>query len=365
MNFSRLTAAAGLCAAMAACSVQTKPNYSLTVPVPADAQGTMAYLVDWDSGDRLDSVLVTADSVRFEGNVDDAFIARIYFNGTRGPILFIEPGAITLDADGNTLDTPLNRAAAEVYLLTDSLYKEYAALDRTDSLQYARGEALELQIKGINDSVYRANSTNPLGLYFFLQDAYELTLPQLEAEVKSNPWLANSKKVNSILSSLKTREATSPGRKYLDFKVTYADSTYSLSQYVTPGEYTLVDFWASWCGPCMRESKVIKELYSRYHGKGLNVVGVAVWDEPEATLAAIESHALPWPNIINSQTVATDLYGINAIPCILLIGPDGTIIARDKTGAELVDAVDTAMAGYTPADEAPAPKADSDTAVIF
>ncbi len=104
------------------------------------------------------------------------------------------------------------------------------------------------------------------------------------------------------------------------------------------GRYTLVDFWASWCGPCIRETKTIKELYSKYGPEGTNqldVLGVAVWDEPENTLRAIEQHQLPWEQILNTQNVATDIYGIPAIPCIILFGPDGTILSRDKQDAEL------------------------------
>ena len=124
-----------------------------------------------------------------------------------------------------------------------------------------------------------------------------------------------------------------------------------------PGRYTIVDFWASWCGPCVRQLKVIKELYAKYKDKGLDVVGVAVWDKPEDTEKAIKSHELPWPCIINAQTIPTDLYGIQGIPCILLINPDGIIVSRDKQGADLVKDVDDAMATY----KAPEASADAKT----
>jgi hypothetical protein len=60
------------------------------------------------------------------------------------------------------------------------------------------------------------------------------------------------------------------------------------------------------------------------------VLGIAVWDEPENTLKAIKQHELPWECILNAQTIPTDLYGISGIPCIILFGPDGTILSRDK-----------------------------------
>ena len=107
----------------------------------------------------------------------------------------------------------------------------------------------------------------------------------------------------------------------------------------------IVDYWASWCGPCIRETKVIKEILEEYGPKGLEVLGVAVWDEPQNTLRAIEHHKLPWQQIINAQTVPTDLYGISGIPCILLIAPDGTILSRDKQDEELRADVKAMMEG--------------------
>jgi hypothetical protein len=84
-------------------------------------------------------------------------------------------------------------------------------------------------------------------------------------------------------------------------------------------------------------------LLNEYGPQGLEVLGVAVWDEPQNTKRAIEQHQLPWPQILNAQTVPTDLYGIAGIPCILLIAPDGTIVSRDKQDDELRADVKTLM----------------------
>lgn len=113
---------------------------------------------------------------------------------------------------------------------------------------------------------------------------------------------------------------------------------------INSGKPAMVDFWASWCGPCIRETKVLKEIYEEYGSKGLDVLGVAVWDEPANTLKAIEQHQLPWPQIINAQTIPTDLYGIAGIPCIILFDPEGNIVSRDKQDDDLRADVAAAMA---------------------
>ena len=91
----------------------------------------------------------------------------------------------------------------------------------------------------------------------------------------------------------------------------------------------MVEFWASWCGPCRAEIPNIKELYDKYHSKGLDVLGVAVWDKVEDTQKAIKELGIVWPQIINAQQIPTELYGIQGIPHIILFAPDGTIVARD------------------------------------
>ena len=123
---------------------------------------------------------------------------------------------------------------------------------------------------------------------------------------------------------------TAEGQMFTDFTIEQPDGTKaSLSDYVGKGKYVLVDFWASWCGPCRGEIPNIKELYDKYHAKGLDVLGVAVWDKPEDTQAAIKELGIVWPQIINAQQIPTELYGIQGIPHIILFAPDGTIAARD------------------------------------
>lgn len=189
------------------------------------------------------------------------------------------------------------------------------------------------------------NANNPIGLYLFIQQMYEMDMTKLNAALEQYPQFKSSTRVNNYIAAMKQKELTSPGHKYLDFEVTYEGKTSKLSDYVKPGKFTIVDFWASWCGPCMRQAVVLKEIYAEYHEQGVEIVGVAVWDEPHNTLEAIKTKELPWQNILNAQTIPTDLYGISGIPCIIIIGPDGTILSRDKQGDELKADLRKALAG--------------------
>ena len=237
---------------------------------------------------------------------------------SRIPII-IEPGVIQFDGNSQVpiiQGTPLNN------VLSDVTSKRNAP----DFIETVKGlvilhkdDAVAIPLLLMLDSSMLEPDTSLLTL-----------ISQLSEDAQRHPHVA---KVKEKAEALLTRPKE--GDMFKDFAVEYDGKTTRLSDYVGRGRYVLVDFWASWCGPCRQEIPNLIALYEKYKDEKFQMLGVAVQDNPEASLKAIDEMQIPYPQILNMQKIATDLYGIQAIPEIILFAPDGTILARGLRGEEI------------------------------
>ena len=136
-----------------------------------------------------------------------------------------------------------------------------------------------------------------------------------------------------------TLERTAVGVPYTNLHMQDPNgNAVSLSDFVGKGKYILLDFWASWCGPCRREMPNVLKAYNTYKNKGFDVVGISSDDSHDAWVKALKELNLPWhqmSDLKKKKPTGTDIYGISGIPHTVLIDPNGIIIARGLHGKDL------------------------------
>ena len=204
---------------------------------------------------------------------------------------------------------------------------------KMDSLNKV-GTALMEQQDNFRDDYIKAHPDSFVTHYILEQVKQDYPLDQLKKMMAGFTTKSiYSEKLNDYIAK---QERLEVGQPFIDFTLqTIEGENVTLSERIAQNKVTMIDFWASWCGPCRKENPVVKAAYEQFHELGFDVVGISVDQDEAAWLKAVEEDQLPWKQVRDSENNASELYMIYYIPSNFLFDQNGTMIAKGLRGDDL------------------------------
>mgnify|MGYP003304060423 CR=1 FL=1 len=338
-------------------------SYTITGKAGEASNGKKAYLIDQSAAKACDSCVIKDGAFKFENKINGEKVFEVNIDksrrtkavvmaaaGTNAVVDFTaRPATVADNGSYNDLLTAMmnqiTEASDAVNAKAEKLMNEGKSREEISAAVNADIEAIyNIYHKTIND-----NKDNILGAYVAAMTARQFcpTLKELDELIAKVKYAGEMAAIKTLRKGYVKSEATSAGKMFVDFTGLAVDGKPSkLSDYVGKGKYVLVDFWASWCGPCKGEIPNLIELQKNFGDKNFTVLGVNVWDEEAKFKAALTEEGITYPQIyvpLDNKDNATELYGIQGIPQIILFGPDGVIIKRDLRGQAMKDLVEEKM----------------------
>ena len=283
----------------------------------------------------LDEPLAQADFVLEAGNTE----VEIFTQDIKSPVV-VAGSAQNLWSKMKEREYDLNEAmfVTRNQLADNTLTQEQRDKAQADMARLER-ERVDFHFQTIKENVPSAFSDMLLGFYF--DEMTKAQRDELLALMKAKK--ANFPVYRHINNQLEAKQRTAAGQQYTDFSLPDASGKRTaLSEYVKRNKLTMIDFWASWCGPCRAEMPHVKKVYEAFHSKGFEIVGVSLDSKKDLWLGAVKQMKMPWPQVCDLlvwKSPAAAAYNVSAIPATVLINQNGEIVARDLRGDDLYNQV--------------------------
>ena len=318
------------------------------------------FLQLYDDGtyQTLDSTLVQEGGYSFTGNVEVPQRYYLRFDGQDQPIAFFLEAAdiqVTSHIDSLGAATITGSPLHDQYLafekglasyddMRSPLMEAYKAANEVEDKPQVEAIIAQfdsihtLETSYIKDYIHQNPESVVAAYLAYRHLSFDSDVEALSSLTNSlSPNLAATPYVKSLKERVATLESVAIGQPAVDFSLNDPDGN-PISLASLKGKYVLVDFWASWCGPCRRENPNVVALYNELHDKGFEILGVSFDTKHDKWVEAIADDQLTWPHVSDLEgwkNAAGKLYGVRSIPHTVLLDPKGIIIAKDLRGDEL------------------------------
>jgi len=344
------------------CTSTPKKDYNFSINGTIEGDYTsQVYLYKREAGEwlLLDSSLVENNIFRFEGNIDyPEFYYLSIKNEQNYASVFIEQSDIAIKINLDDISNPeisgsKAQTAYEAFHTQNDVYEEKLS-DIWSRIKTSRDNGnveeeamLEEEFEAANEEkrafilqYAKDNNASVAAAYIVLRNVYYYDETDLNPVVKSfDASILESTYVKSLTEHVETLKRVAIGQNAIDFTMTDMEGN-PLTMSSLYGKYLLVDFWASWCGPCRRENPNVVNAYNTYHEKGFDILGVSYDKDNQKWLDAIANDKLTWHHVSDLQgwgNATKKLYAINSIPANILLDKDGIIIAKNLREEDLLN----------------------------
>ena len=344
--------------------VRAQGGFKIVGQLDKKVQGVFILMADsYDGPIKLGEAKVKKGGFEFSGTVEDVMPAYILTENKKMLVMFmLENADYTLSKSGTGIEFNVGGESQKIWKEYSALTKKNrnAQLDLEKQAKFAYSDGNQVKMQELQQQfarvvenglkekylMYEKYNNSPVTAFMIALDLKQMDYKILNALYNILGETAKQSLYGKVISQrLEQIKKLEIGAIAPDFEaITINDEAVSLHK--IPGKLKLIDFWASWCGPCKQEIPNVCNVYNKYKEKGLEIVGVSLDDKRESWEQAVNDWKMTWINVSDlrgwKSEIAT-LYGIESIPFTLLLDENNRIIAKNLRGKELEQVVESLL----------------------